>query len=123
MPTISLIPATGSASVANTKATFHVGLQGFTVGQAIELSFIEKADGNQASDRVLGTASGRAAARVDGWVTPNFTMIPSSPPPTPPSSTGMLAPVLIAFRFPAGLKPDGTSSGESIYVFEIFQDR
>ncbi|HLT36162.1 MAG TPA: phospholipase D-like domain-containing protein, partial [Enhygromyxa sp.] len=118
MPTISLTIAPHNRSVSGTKATFDVGLQGFTVGDTLDLSFVEKADGNQASDRVLGIADGRVAAVAGRSSTPRFTMVPSAPPPAAPSSGA-----LVAFRFPGPVMADGSSGSESVYVFEIFGDR
>src|SRR5690606_32269358 len=117
-PTISLTIAPHNRSVSGTKATFDVGLQGFTVGDTLDLSFVEKADGNQASDRVLGIADGRVAAVAGRSSTPRFTMVPSAPPPAAPSSGA-----LVAFRFPGPVMADGSSGSESVYVFEIFGDR
>jgi phospholipase D1/2 len=121
MPTISLTIAHDPASVRDSKASFNVNLQGFTVGQRLELAFVEKADGNQASDRVLGLAAGRVAARVGRSTTPQFTIIPDEPPA--PAPTGTPAPALVVFRFPAAVLPDGSHGSETIYVFEIFGDR
>jgi phospholipase D1/2 len=118
MPTISLTIAPSARTVSGTKATFDVSLQGFTVGESLELSFIEKADGNQSGDRVLGLADGRAAAVAGRSTTPRFTIIPSAPPPAAATRGAR-----VAFRFPAPTMPDGSTGSESVYVFEIFGDR
>ncbi|MFV8755135.1 phospholipase D-like domain-containing protein [Nannocystaceae bacterium ST9] len=122
MPTISLIPAPRATTIAGTKATFNVKLQGFTVGQQLDLAFVEKADGNQGSSRILGLGTGRAAAVVGKTPTPLFTMIPDpSPPAAPTTPKGKPPPPMVAFRFPPGVI-GGNIGPESVYVFEIFGD-
>jgi phosphatidylserine/phosphatidylglycerophosphate/cardiolipin synthase-like enzyme len=118
MPTISLTVAPSTTSIANTKVTFDVALQGFTVGQALDLVFYEKADGNQGSSRILGMADGTVAAlgRATSRI-PSFTLNPSAAPPAP-ATTG----ARVAFRFPAPALPGGGAGSDSIYVFEIFGD-
>lgn len=101
MPTLTLTPVPRTEIVAGTKATFLVGLVGLPVGQALELSFVEKADSGQAQDRVLGTATGRVAAAAPGrGGVPRFTLVPATPPPPapPPPAAGQRPPVLVAFR-------------------------
>lgn len=118
MSTISLIIASAARSIRDIKATFEVSLKGFTVGEKLELSFVEKADGNQSSDRVLGRVEGRVATVVPRSTIPRFTLIPSEPPPAAATSGAR-----VAFRFPAPLMPDGSAGSESVYVLEIFEDR
>ncbi len=115
MPTITITPAPRTAVVAGTKATFIVGLQGFTVGQQVELTFVERADGAQAQDRVLGTARGRIA-HMAGAGTPGFTIVPSEPPPAAPAATaGQPPPVLVAFLL-------GRPGAAVTYVLAITND-
>jgi hypothetical protein len=78
MPTITLTPVPRAETVAGAKATFLVGLQGFAVGQELELSFVEKADSAQQQDRVLGTAKGRVAPAAGRSHLPLFTLVPSA---------------------------------------------
>lgn len=120
MPTITLTTASGPNTIAGTKATFDVVLQGFPIGQALELSFLEKADGNNQSDRVLGLAAGRVAARAGRSTTPQFTMIPDeAPPPAPTPAAGSPPPPLVAFRFPPA---EGGNGQPVVYVWAIFGD-
>lgn len=125
MPTISISTAPRSATVSGTKATMSVTLQGFTVGQHVELSFIEKAHGGgSGSDRTLGTVAGRIAMVAGSGRTPRFSIIPDAPPPAAPTAAaGAPPPSLIAFGFPTPRLPDGSSGPASTYVFEITGDR
>lgn len=124
MPTITLTPVPRAEIVAGTKATFLVGLQGFTVGQELELSFVEKADSGQAQDRVLGTARGRVAAVAGSTRTPVFTLVPSAPPPAAPAAAaGQPPPALVAFRLPAPAVPAGQrAAAASTWVVQITGD-
>jgi phosphatidylserine/phosphatidylglycerophosphate/cardiolipin synthase-like enzyme len=124
MPTITLTPARRAEIVAGTKATFHVVLQGFTVGQELELSFVERADGAQAQDRVLGTARGRVAAVAGRSHMPFFTLVPAAPPPAAPAAAaGQPPPVLVAFRLPAPAVEPGRPEGRAAtWVLPITND-
>jgi len=124
MPTLSMTTARRSSTVSGTKATLDVVLQGFTVGQQVELSFVEKADhGGGGAERVLGTARGRIAVVSGRTRTPRFSIIPDAPPPAAPTATaGQPPPTLIAFRFAAPTNPDGSAGAASTYVFEISGD-
>jgi phosphatidylserine/phosphatidylglycerophosphate/cardiolipin synthase-like enzyme len=128
MPTISLTPAPLAQTIPRTKVTFDVVLQGFTVGEHLDVSFWEKAgsdeDGSKA-DRTLGLASGSAAMKAGTSRTPQFTLLPDEAPPAPPppAPAGQPQPLLVAFRFAGGVKPDGTSGTVTTYIFEITGDR
>jgi phosphatidylserine/phosphatidylglycerophosphate/cardiolipin synthase-like enzyme len=125
MPIITLTPAPRTETVAGTKATFLVGLQGFTVGQELELSFVERADGGgQPQDRVLGTARGRVAMAAGISHMPMFTLIPAAPPPPPPAAVaGQPPPVLVAFRLTAPIVEPGRPAGAATtWVLPITND-
>jgi phospholipase D1/2 len=117
MPTLSLTTAPAASTIRGTKATFDVRLQGFPVGELLDLVFVEKADGNQGSDRTLGLAQGKVAPAAARGTTPNFTFLPNEPTPAP-ATTGPR----VAYRFAAATMPDGSLGEESVYVFEIFGD-
>lgn len=124
MPTIILSPVPRAEVVAGTKATFLVSLVGVTVGQELELSFVEKADSGQKQDRVLGTAKGRVAAAAGKSHLPMFTLVPSAPPPAPPAAAaGQPPPVLVAFRLSAPApEPGKPAAAAATWVLPITND-
>lgn len=127
MPTISLVPAPRSHLVAGTRATFFVVLQGFTVGQHVDLSFWETAgsdeDGSR-SDRTIGTAAGHIAARATTASTPDFAFVPAAPPPSAPTpGPGQPPPTLVAFCFAPSILPGGGTGTAPTYVLALSDAR
>lgn len=123
MPTIALVVAPKKTSVAHAKVTLDVVLQGFTMGQRIDVSFLEmttSARSQSSEENVLGTAAGVVAMVAVPAGTPEFTFLPDDLPPD--AAPGQPPPFLVAFRFKAPRMPDDSAGAEAIYMLELTAD-